>query len=354
MKRMMIGLLLLALVTALPCWGSWLTDGKYAGEFLSLGVDARALGMGGAYVALATGASAAYWNPAGLARLSADEVSLMHAEQFDGIVGYNYGCYGQPRRDGSGWAVGIVHLGVGDIPVTALEDPTVGLGEPKPNGEQNRVIVDEWTSDTEMAFFGGFGKAASSMLSYGASAKLIGKWIAHESAYGIGFDLGARLTPWRNVAFGAMLQDATTTAVIWGTGHKELIAPTLKLGGAYQVDIPALIARLSLAADFDLRFTDRGRADQFQLGDMTVDTHVGLEYFINVSGNGVALRAGAEPSREQADEGFFGNYTFGAGLLLRHLHLDYAFLAHPELGDTHRVALSILWGHSAPEAQAAR
>ena len=43
---------------------------KYAGEFLSLGVGGRALGMGGASVALANDVTAGYWNPAGLALLN--------------------------------------------------------------------------------------------------------------------------------------------------------------------------------------------------------------------------------------------------------------------------------------------
>jgi hypothetical protein len=346
MKRNLAAAGLLLLLAAPASWGSWLSDGKYAGEFLSLGVDARALGMGGAYTALATGASAAYWNPAGLAAISAQEITLMHAEQFDGIVGYDYISYGHPRPNSTGWGFGIARLGVDDIPITTLENPNLPLSP------TNRVLVDEWTSDNELAFFGGFGRALSSRFSYGASAKFIGKWIAHESAYGLGFDVGVRYLPMERVALGAMLQDATTTALIWGTGHQELIAPTLKLGGAYQVDIPALIAKLSIAAQTDLRFTDRGEADQFQIGAMTADVRLGLEYFIHVAGNGVALRGGAEPSREQADEGFFGNYTFGAGLLLRNVHFDYAFLAHPELGDTHRVALSVFWGHRIPAAGA--
>ena len=37
--------------------------GKYAGEFMSLGVGARPLSMGGAYVALANDVTSGYWNP---------------------------------------------------------------------------------------------------------------------------------------------------------------------------------------------------------------------------------------------------------------------------------------------------
>lgn len=345
-RRTLYILLMLGMSLSQSSHASWLSDGKYASEFLTIGIDAKALGMGGAYISQTQGASSVYWNPAGLAHLSSQEVILMHAEQFEGIVGYDYLGYGRPRNEKSGWGFGLVRLGVDDIPITTLTNPN------SPLADENRVIVDHYTTDTEMALFAGYGGKYSEMISYGASAKLIGKWVASNSAYGVGFDLGLRIHPWERVYFGAVLQDALTTAIIWDTGQKELVAPTMKLGSAYRLDIPALIARLTFAADLDFRFTDRGTADQFQFGQITADSHVGMEYLIDISGTSLALRAGAEPSREQDEEGFLGNYTFGAGILFPNLNIDYAFLAHPELGDTHRVSLSILWGRRAPKPPA--
>ncbi len=63
---------------------------KYAGEFLSLGVGARPMGMGGAYVAISDGASAIYWNPAGLANTARRQILFMHAESFGGLVRQDY------------------------------------------------------------------------------------------------------------------------------------------------------------------------------------------------------------------------------------------------------------------------
>jgi len=43
---------------------------KYAGEFMALGVGGRALGMGGAFVAVANDVTSGYYNPAGLANIN--------------------------------------------------------------------------------------------------------------------------------------------------------------------------------------------------------------------------------------------------------------------------------------------
>jgi len=69
---------------------------KYAGEFLAIGVGGRALGLGGAYAALANDASAGYWNPAALARIDYPEFMLMHDERFGGMLNYDFGAVAIP------------------------------------------------------------------------------------------------------------------------------------------------------------------------------------------------------------------------------------------------------------------
>jgi len=55
--------------------------GTFDGQFLKIGVGARAEGMGGAFVAVADDATALFWNCAGIARIDADrsEITLNHA-----------------------------------------------------------------------------------------------------------------------------------------------------------------------------------------------------------------------------------------------------------------------------------
>ncbi|PIW98226.1 MAG: hypothetical protein COZ80_11695, partial [Ignavibacteria bacterium CG_4_8_14_3_um_filter_37_9] len=70
--------------------------GKYAGEFLSIGVGGRPLGMGGAYVAIANDVTAGYYNPAGLAKLNYPQIALMHDERYGNLVNYNYAAVAIP------------------------------------------------------------------------------------------------------------------------------------------------------------------------------------------------------------------------------------------------------------------
>ena len=91
---------------------------KYAGEFISLGVGARALSMGGAFVALANDVTAGYWNPAGLSHMVYPQVTLMHAEQFGSLVNYDYGAVAMPFGTNASLGLSIIRLGVDDIPDT--------------------------------------------------------------------------------------------------------------------------------------------------------------------------------------------------------------------------------------------
>jgi hypothetical protein len=54
--------------------------GTYAGQFLKIGVSARATAMGSAFTAIADDASAPYWNPAGLVNVDGTVVMLNHTE----------------------------------------------------------------------------------------------------------------------------------------------------------------------------------------------------------------------------------------------------------------------------------
>lgn len=90
-----------------------------------LGVDARALGMGGAYVSVTDGASSVYWNPAGLALLDKGEASLMHVSLWENTI-YDFAALAYPTLDFGSFAIGAIRLGTIDVPKRDINNLDLG------------------------------------------------------------------------------------------------------------------------------------------------------------------------------------------------------------------------------------
>ncbi|MCK9997375.1 MAG: UPF0164 family protein, partial [Candidatus Krumholzibacteria bacterium] len=95
---------------------------KYAGSFMENGGGARALGMGGAFTAVADDPSTTFWNPAGLATLPDRELLLMHSERFGDLIDRDFIAYTQPvgwslfGGESAGIGLSLIRLGIDDIP----------------------------------------------------------------------------------------------------------------------------------------------------------------------------------------------------------------------------------------------
>lgn len=306
---------------------------KYAGEFMALGVGGRALGMGGAFVAVANDVTAGYYNPAGLANINYPQISLMHSEQFGNLVNYDYGAVGIPFGKDLSFGLSVMRLGVDGIPDTRnARMDTNGDGII----DDNDILRLDYSKITEFsnqdwAFYLTFAKRHSDNFYWGANVKVIRRDLAEYGATGIGFDVGAFYMPMENLFLGANIQDVTTTLVAWNTGRNELISPTLKLGAAYRLT-EFLGGYIMPALDFDVRFENRRFASNFNLGPVSFDMHAGLEYNFK---NLFSVRAGYNDVKQ---------FTVGAGVKLPKLNIDYSFARFSEseierLPDSHRISL---------------
>ncbi len=308
--------------------------GKYAGEFLAIGVGGRGLAMGGAQVSSVIDITSGYWNPAGLALMNYPQLGLMHEEHFGNLVNYDYGAVAIPVGNDISMGLSVFRLSVDGIPDTreALVDGLTGsviYDINIPSARLDPDLIKEF-SNTDWAFYFTFAKRHSDKFAWGANVKIISRNIETYTAFGIGFDLGAIYRPTEKFSLGVNLQDVTTTLVAWSTGRNELIIPTVKVGGAYGIDLFG--GTLLPALDLDVRFEGREYAANFNLGPVSFDMHAGLEYDFK----GIfQIRGGYNDVKQ---------FTVGAGVKLPKLNIDYSFARFNDselnrLPDTHRISL---------------
>ena len=314
--------------------------GKYAGEFLSEGVGARALAMGGAYVAVADDATANYWNPAGLSFLRGPEISITHVTMFDELANYDALTLSVPVGRGFGLGISWIRLGIDDIPRYAELEGT--------SSERTGQAHPEWRSDgqprghfsdTEQAYIFSFGKRFDFDVylgggltplvfplefSVGASGKYLSHSLDNKTGTGQGVDLGALLrislasqaqgAPARFLSLGFQLQNLGTK-LTWDTesDYQDKVTRNLRLGLAFTQGVSALSGAITLAAELD---------DQYGQ-----EFHYGGEYSFR---DMIFLRGGAD----------VGDFTAGAGVKMYMVRVDYAFVGY-ELGNTHRLSAAV-------------
>ncbi len=338
---------------------------KYAGEFLSVGAGARGLGMGGAFCAVVDDASSGYWNPSSLFRLRNQQVQLMHSERFGGLVKYDYMGYG--RSDGeTGLGAGLYRTAIGDIPNTnnlewydtgsdgvfgedgagvpgdagdddydpaSNPDGTEGNNEWDPGEE---IIYDEsritYESAVDWALYLSWSRSLNERLSVGASTKLISRNLMGYSAFGLGLDIGARYDLSGAFSAGINLQDVFGTHLFWNNGASESILPTVKAGAAIKWPVSKFATLVTVAMDGDFRFEGRKYSAQYNFAGVSLDTHLGMEFLVKET---VALRLGSSEGSMTAGTGI------GFGLFGRRVMLDYAYLGHDVLENTHRISLGV-------------
>jgi hypothetical protein len=305
-------------------------SGKYAGEFLAIGVGGRALGMGGAAVALAADATAGFWNPANLARIDYPQIVLMHDEQFGSLLNHDYGAVAIPFGPSTSLGLSVIRLGIDDIADTRAAGIDGNGNLTYDLTQFSRIDPGRVTyfNAADWAFLFSYARRVTPEFTYGANLKYIRRELGENSANGIGVDVGVWYMPMEDLFLGAAVQDVTTTFLAWDTGTNELITPTMKLGGAYQ--LAALGGRFVPALDVDVRFENRKSISEIHVGPVSADLHAGLEYQFK---NLLFLRAGYSDVKQ---------LTLGAGLRFPKLAVDYSFAkfgSQNDLGDSHRISI---------------
>lgn len=297
-KILILSLLLLLFLIRQPSPSLAATTGF---DFLKIGIGARPLALGEAYVALADDINAIYWNPAGLVQLRRQETGFTYNRWFEDIGYYFFG-YGHLFND-SVFALGVYYLGTENI--EGSDDAS------NPTGE---------FSVYNLAFVFSYSRQLTDKLSMGLNLKFISEKLEDENANAFAFDLGALYkTEIPNLVLGLNIQNVGTK--IRFITQSASLPLNWKFGLAYKL-FPTYPVILTLDAN--------------KLENRDIYFGLGAEWWL---GDYLALRVGRKFD-SRIDDGF----RFGLGLKVEDLRLDYAYIPHNILGDTHQFSVGFYFG----------
>jgi hypothetical protein len=292
----------LALAAALPVAAQAGEPGTAGFLSLRLGAGARPAGMGDAYVSLAEDATAAYWNPAGLAAVQSTHFTLMHQEWLSSA---------RMETASLAHATGVGNFGLHFSGMYFDELERFETASATPTGRFNVY---------EIAVSGAYGRQIVKEVDVGVAVKGLHSKLDQDTANGWAADIGAR--------YHTRIPGLTFAGVAQNLGPKltfiqeEFPLPaTARVGADYQRDVPALRGRVTGAAE--LLFPTDGDARQ----------HFGLEYVFR---DLAAARIGYKANYDSQ------GLTFGVGVRKAGYRFDYAYVdIDNDLGTGHKFAFSI-------------
>jgi hypothetical protein len=368
--KTIIKLIMISMLFGVVQKATFAQGGESAVPFLLLAPDSRAGGLGESGAGLADNGAAIYWNPAGIAFLTGNEVSITHSNwlpQFNLDLFYDYLTYRQYVESLNGSiTASVTYMNFGEFVRTTADSPTPvgtfrsfdaaltlgyatkvssdwGLG-------MNFRIIHSRLSDQPTANEQGSGVATS------VSFDIATMW--RPASFEIPFlgDLGNRFS------VGANLSNLGPKIYYIDQSQADPIPTNLRLGFAYQIlkdEYNSLmwtgdISKLLIDKDstqskefYQAIFTAWGAKPFFR----SMDYSMGMEYWYGQPGDFLfALRTGffyEDPA--------YGNrkfVTFGAGIRYDIYGFDFSYITtsifpnganHP-LSDTLRFSVSIGWG----------
>ena len=295
-----------------------------AATFNNIGVGARPLGLGGAFVALADDSNAADYNAAGLGYIGEIHLGATHAQRFSGLITYN------------------VLNGV--IPLGRIGSIGAGFGD----------LAEDSDVYHEQTLRLSYGNALFKQFAVGANLKLFqtsfdetnefvveNPYFAKTSSSAVSFDFGVIAKPVQSLSLGASVENLLPADMSISETQTDSVPLNIRAGLAYRL---ASIAEMSAqgAAVSNLL---KGSLGSLEIASRNGEIYIrtGMEVWLN---NAIAVRGGygVKSGRSSAT-----TLSFGGSAKLpisgTTLQLDYGFqLLSGDFQDniTQRFSLNLL------------
>jgi hypothetical protein len=321
MKRILPILIFIFFTAEVPAQLFPTLGGQRAGistaQFLKIGVGGRAAALGESFVAISDDASALYWNPAGLAQFSKNQVFFSHNLW---LVDINHDFFGIVYHLDSDNTFGasLTALTTDDMPVTTEFAP-FGTGE--------------FFSFTDIAISVSYARRMTEQFSFGGTVKYIEETLDKLKMRGVMIDIGT----FYRTGLGSSRFAVTVSnfgAELAPDGEVVLIGKRKE--SEWQSFAPPTIFRIGFAIE-PYESEEHRITTSIQLNhpnDNSENVVLGAEYSWK---NSFFVRGGYKFNVDEQ------NYSFGAGInvpiSIADFSFDYAFANFERLGSVHRFSI---------------
>ena len=269
-------------------------------SLFDLGMGVRPAGMGEAFTGLADDENALFYNPAGLALLTKISMNTLYESHF-GASDYLTAAFGGPS-----FGAGLLFFNFRAMARRDAQDQEVGTF-----GYSHFALIGA------LGMRGLPGLRTLENLALGLKLKFYRvNTLAEGSGTGLALDPSFMLTlrdvgPAKDLRLGAMIENLLSLGVRYGNNRVERWRLGLRFGVSAN-----LLGRFKTAVDLS--------AGGLHLGsEVPVSTDFG-QLFVRL---GALTRGGL-------------SLSVGLGFEFRSFRVDYAFIAHPQLTDSHRLSIA--------------
>lgn len=350
-KTIILVLALVSLGLASQGWAQpeYSNVGRAGLTFLKIGIGSRAIGMGGAFTAVANDASALYWNPAGVARLKKMEGIFSHTNWVLDI-NHEFIGYVVPAGLMGNFGFSASFVSMGDFERTQIDDIETEIREDDGEGLSS-------FSANDLALGVTYARNMTDKFSVGVTAKYVREKIAGAAAGGMAFDVGTYyVTGYKTLRVGMAILNYGPDIKFSGNDlQSDWINPDWPdnyTSNTWEIlSTPfSMPMQFKMGVAYDFLFGQdhmlTTAADLIHPNDGNEKVATGAEYLWKNPIANLSLRAGYlyDPDWYET-KGAMDNFSAGAGIARKlgvsKINVDYAFSNKGYLENIHRFSMGL-------------